>query len=119
MLTFFKGRCKSAFHAYLENVMDDVETNLLNKFSVKASSIMTNCTWEKFGDRMAMEGGRQFGLFDELMCFFASMNMYSSQKSNAAESKEGADFLQMYTGKCKTRETGKMYKYCVTLCFAL
>ena len=69
--------------------------------------MVSSCTSEKFGERMAHKGGRQLGLFDELLSFFATMNMYSMQKCQASESKEGSDFLQMYTGKSKSR-----HRYC-------
>ena len=64
------------------------------------------CTWDKFGDIMANSGGRSIGLFDELVSFFTTMNMYSSAKMQLSDSKEYQDFLQIYTGKTKTRETG-------------
>ena len=102
------GRCKSAFHLFLENIMDDVEKKMYQDFGVKGNSLLSSCTWEKFGERMAHEGGRQLGLFDELLSFFATMNMYSNQKCQVSESKEGSDFLQMYTGKAKSRETGEV-----------
>ena len=47
------------------------------------------------------------GLFDELLSFFSTMNMYSSVKMQVSDTKEYQDFLQMYTGKAKTRETRK------------
>ena len=50
--------------------------------------------------------GCSIGLFDELVSFFTTMNMYSSAKMQLSDSKEYQDFLQMYTGKTKTCETG-------------
>ena len=47
------------------------------------------------------------GLLDELLSFFSTMNMYSSVKMQMSDTKEYQDFLQMYTGKAKTRETCK------------
>ena len=47
------------------------------------------------------------GLFDELLSFFSTMNMYSSVKMQVSDTKDYQDFLQMYTGKAKTRETRK------------
>lgn len=73
--------------------------------------MLTNCTWEKFGDIMAQAGGRQLGLFDELTSFFASMNMYSSQKGQVSNTKEYTDLLQIFTGKNRTRETGNKYSF--------
>ena len=45
------------------------------------------------------------GPFDELMSFFATMNMYSSHKLHISDTREYQDFLQLFTGKSKTRET--------------
>jgi hypothetical protein len=47
------------------------------------------------------------------LCHFsqACMNMYSSAKLQVSDTKEYQDFLQMYTGKTKTRETGNVYVY--------
>ena len=70
---------------------------------------LPHCTWDKFGDILANSGGRCVGLFDELVSFFATMNMYSSTKMQLSDTKEYQDFLQMYTGKTKTRETGIGY----------
>ncbi|CAB3997257.1 Hypothetical predicted protein [Paramuricea clavata] len=66
---------------------------------------LPHCTWDKSGDILANSGGRSIGLFDELIAFFATMNMYSSSKMQFSDTKEYQDFLQMYTGKSKTRET--------------
>lgn len=103
---FDVGRCKSAFHLWLETIIEDVEDKIKTKGETPKDIILTNCTWEKFGDRLADAGGRQLGLFDEIVGFFATMNMYSSQKNQVSDTKEYQDFLQMYTGKSKTRETG-------------
>ena len=65
------------------------------------------CTWDKFGDILANSGARSFGLFDELVSLFTTMNMYSSSKMQVSDTKEYQDFLQMFTGKTKTRETSK------------
>ena len=65
------------------------------------------CTWDKSGDILANSGARSFGLFDELVSFFTTMKMYSSSKMQVSDTKEYQDFLQMFTGKTKTRETSK------------
>ena len=87
--------------------MDNVEQLLKKKGKPPKAMILTTCTWEKFGDILADAGGRQFGLFDELCAFFQTMNMYSNQKNQMSETKEYTDFLQIFTGKTKTRETGE------------
>lgn len=106
----FIGRCKSAFHGWLANLMEAVENKVREKKQQPKEMILTTCTWEKFGDRLADAGGRQLGLFDEIVGFFATMNMYSSQRCQVSDTKEYQDFLQMFTGKSKTRETGNKTK---------
>lgn len=69
--------------------------------------VLPHCIWDKFGDLLANSGGRSLGLFDEVMSFFSTMNMYSSVKMQVSDTREYQDFLQMFTGKAKTRETGK------------
>ena len=69
---------------------------------------MPHCTWDKFGDILANSGARRVGLFDELVSFFSIMNMYSATKLQVSNTTEYQDFLQMYAGKAKTRETGML-----------
>jgi len=67
------------------------------------------CTWDKFGEILADGGGRSLGLFDELMSFFSTMNMYLmylSNKMQVSDTCEYQDFWQLFTGKSKSRETG-------------
>lgn len=71
------------------------------------SMILPHCTWDEFGEILADGGGRLLGLFDELMSFLTTMNMYSSNKMQVSDTREYQDFLQPFTGKSKTRETGK------------
>ena len=68
--------------------------------------IFPHCTWDMFGEIMANNGGRIYGLFDELVSFFSTMNMYSSSKGSVQENRECQVFLKLFTGKAKTRETG-------------
>jgi hypothetical protein len=69
--------------------------------------ILPHCTWEKFGEILATNGGRIYGLFDELVSFFSTMNSNSSAKGQVQDNREYQDFLKMFTGKAKTRETGE------------
>ena len=71
------------------------------------SPLLPHCTWDKFGDLLAQNGGKIYGLFDELISFFSSMNMYSASKSAVQDNREYQDFLQLFTGKAKNRETSK------------
>ncbi len=99
------GRCKSAFHRFLENLMEKVEDRLRTQEKKRRQMILPHCTWEKFGEILANNGGRIYGLFDELVSFFSTMNMYSSAKGQVQDNREYQDFLKMFTGKAKTRET--------------
>ena len=69
--------------------------------------LLPHYTWDKFGELLANSGGRILGLFDELLSFFSTMNMYSSCRMQVTDSREYQDFLQLYTGKAKARETRK------------
>lgn len=60
---------------------------------------------------MAIGGGRQIGLFNELTAFFSSMNMYSAQKKQPSDTPQYQDFLKMHNGNSKTRETSKSIQY--------
>lgn len=107
---FYTGRCKSTFHQFLADLMERMKTEVALKHEQAKNVFLPHCTWDKFGEILANSGGRSFGLFDELTAFLSTMNMYLSVKSQVSDSKEYQDFLQMYTGKTKTRETGK-YDY--------
>ena len=70
--------------------------------------LLPHCTWDKFGEILSENGTRSLGLFDELMSVFATMNMYSSHKMQLSDTREFQDFLQLFTGKSKTHETGNL-----------
>lgn len=111
LVTFFfnsgLGRCKSTFHQFLTDVMERVRVAVANLGEQPKTMFLPHCTWDKFGEILANAGGRSFGLFDELTAFFSTMNMYSSVKMQISDTKEYQDFLQLFTGKSKTRETSK------------
>ena len=79
-----------------------------NRSYGKSSNFSGTEKRDKFGDILANSGGRSLGLFDELTAFFSTMNMYSSVKMQISDTREYQDFLQMYTGKSKSRETSKL-----------
>lgn len=107
IIFYFIGRCKSAFHEFLSDILELV-ADRVEVHGVKAKQmVLPHCTWDKFGELLAESGGRSLGLFDELMSFFSTMNMYSSHKLQISDTREYQDFLQLFTGKAKTRETGK------------
>lgn len=106
-LIFSVGRCKSTYHQFLFEIMEKVRLKAAAKGMQPRTVFLPHCTWDKLGEIMANAGGRCMGLFDELLSFFSTMNMYSSVKMQVSDTKEYQDFLQMYTGKAKTRETSK------------
>jgi hypothetical protein len=87
-------------------LVEKVENRLKTLNHKRRQMILPHCTWEKFGEILAINGGRIYGLFDELISFFSTMNMYSSAKGQVQDNREYQDFLKMFTGKAKTRETG-------------
>ena len=91
--------------------MDKVKDAIMMRGECVKPIFLPHCTWDKFGDIMANSGARSFGLFDELVSFFSTMNMYSTNKMQVSDNKEYQDFLQMYTGKAKTRETSKLHSF--------
>ena len=82
-----------------------MEVNLQAPESQKRVMILPHCTWDKFGEILAHNGGRIYALFDELISFFSTMNMYSSSRAAVQDNREYQDFLKMFTRKSKTRET--------------
>ncbi|XP_015776962.1 PREDICTED: uncharacterized protein LOC107354970 [Acropora digitifera] len=84
------GRCKSAFHEFLSDILDLV-----------ADKVREQCSSTKANGLAPLH----LGLFDEVMSFFSTMNMYSSVKMQVSDTREYQDFLQMFTGKAKARET--------------
>jgi hypothetical protein len=86
---------------------DDLPEDVPKSQILNRTLILPHCTWDKFGEIMANNGGRIYGLFDELVSFFSTMNMYSSSKATVQDNREYQDFLKMFTGKVKTRETGE------------
>lgn len=89
----------------MHDILDKVNQEVQAQGNQTKPMIMPHCTWDKFGDILANSGA---GLFDELVSFFSTMNMYSATKLQVSNTKEYQDFLQMYTGKAKTRETGML-----------
>ena len=84
--------------------MEKVEDSLRTQEKKRRQMILPHCTWEKFGEILANNGGRIYSLFDKLVSF-STMNMYSSAKGQVQDNREYQDFLKMFTGKVKTRET--------------
>jgi len=91
--------------------MEKVQIAVALKREQTKSIFLPHCTWDKFGEILANSGARSYGLFDELTAFFSTMDMYSSVKMHVSDTKEYQDFLQMFTGKSKTCETGNYFRY--------
>jgi len=105
---YYLGRCKSTFHQFLNNILDKVNQEVKAQGNQAEPMILPHSTWDKFGDMLANSGDHRVGLFDELVSFFSTMNMYSATKLQVSDTKEYQDFLQMYTGKAKTRKKGML-----------
>jgi hypothetical protein len=91
----------------LGKILDDVKSKVEEHPEKRRRSfVLPHCTWDKFGDILANNGGKVIGLFDEFVSFFSTMNMYSASKTQVQDNREYQDFLQMFTGKAKNRETG-------------
>lgn len=108
MLTYClpTGRCKSALHEFLSQMLEQVADKVRVKREKPRQMVLPHCTWDTFGELLSENGARSLGLFDELMSFFATMNMYSSHNMQLSDTREFQDFLQLFTGKTKTRKTG-------------
>ena len=85
------------------------KANALCQVTSLKTLLLPHCTWDKFGDIMANNGGKIMGLFDELVSFFSTMNMYSATKGQVQDNREYQDFLQLFTGKAKNRETSMLH----------
>lgn len=70
------GRFKSTFHHFLNNELEKVNKEVQEEGKEPKPMQLPHCTWEKFGDILANSGARCIGLFDELVSFFLTMNMY-------------------------------------------
>lgn len=102
------GRCKSAFQEFLLDVLDQVAC----KVKSKGKPVKANPASSHMGQIWGWNGGgRALGLFDEIISFFSTMNMYSSTKMQISDTREYQGFLQMYTGKAKIRETCMCFSY--------
>ena len=101
------GRCKSALHNFVEKLVEKMEEKLDHPASQDhpRTMLLPHCTWDKFGEILAQNGGRIYALFDELTSFFSTMNMYSSSRAAVQDNREYQDFLKMFTGKSKSRAT--------------
>lgn len=82
------GRCKSTFHQFLYEVMEKVQLKAETKGMKPKTVFLPHCTWDKFGEILANSGGRCMGLFDEMLSFFSTMNMYSSVKMQVSDTRE-------------------------------
>jgi hypothetical protein len=56
-------------------LVEKVENRLKTLNHKRRQMILPHCTWEKFGEILAINGGRIYGLFDELISFFSTMNI--------------------------------------------
>ena len=74
------GRSKSAFHKFLTDLLEPVVDRVELQGVKSRNMILPHCTRDKFGELLADSGAHSLGLFDELISFFSTMNVYSSHK---------------------------------------
>ena len=103
------GQNESAFHQYLIDTMNVVQCMADKRHhNLKVESMcIPHCTRDKFWDTLRNSGARSFGLFDDLMSFFDTMNVYSTTQENISNIKEYQDFLELFRGRPKLRENSK------------
>ena len=97
------GSTKSSLYHYLNNVLQQVR----RKSGCTASHpawLLGDTTCEKMGDKMAENGGRLLGLYDELTTFLTQLNLYRGKGLSLTH--EMAIFLQLYNGHAWTHATG-------------
>jgi len=58
---------------------------------------------------MAINGGRILCLSDELMSFFTTTSLFSIGKGKTCNDTNQAEFLSMFNGGSKRRETSKIF----------
>ena len=93
---------KSSLYDYLNNVLQQVR----RKSGCTASHppwLLDDAMYEKMGDKMAKNGGRLLGLYDELTTFLTQLNLYRGKGSSLTH--EMAVFLQLYNGHSWTHAT--------------
>ena len=99
------GSTKSALFQYLRSIL--IRTRGKCRYTSRDPAwLVGDATCEKMGDLMAANGGRLFGLYDELATFLTQLNLYRGKRLSLSH--ELALFLQLYNGHSWTRATGKL-----------
>lgn len=104
------GSGKSSLYKYLV----DLANNIRRKCGCSQEDpawFVGDATFEKMGEQMSHNGGRLFGLYDELSTFLTQINLYRGK--GLSVSHELALFLQLYNGNSWSRHTGTY------ICFVL
>ena len=91
------GCGKSPSCAFITNLLQQVRA----KFNESSAWQIEDSTFEKMGELMSCNGGRIFGIYDELT---TQINVYCGR--GLADSHELSLFLQLYNGQGWTRNTG-------------
>ncbi|XP_020605005.1 uncharacterized protein LOC110043843 [Orbicella faveolata] len=71
-LVISTGRCKSAFHEFLSQILEKVADKVEVRGHKARQMLLPHCTWDKFGEILSENGARSLGMFDELMSFFCN-----------------------------------------------
>ena len=101
------GSTKSSLYHYLNSVLQQVRRRSGCTASHPAW-LLGGATCEKMGDKMAENGGRLLGLYDELTTFLTQLNLYRGKGLSLTH--EMAVFLQLYNGHAWTHATGNTVK---------
>ena len=102
-INMLTGSTKSSLYHYLHSLLQKVR----RKSGCTASHpawLLGDATCEKMGDKMALNGGRLLGLYDELTTFLTQLNLYRGKGLSLTH--EMAVFLQLYNGHSWTHATG-------------
>ena len=86
IIYLFIGRCKSALHHFLETLIEQMPEGTPR--GSERTIMLPHCTWDKFGEILATNGARLYGLFDEMISFFSTMNMCPSSRSSVQDNRE-------------------------------
>lgn len=110
-MTFFfisgLRRCESTFHQFLTDMMERLRVTVANLGEQPKHPTAHGTSSEK--SWQMQEAVYLAYLMNSLRFSQPRTYMYSSEKMQISDTKEYQDFLQLFTGKSKTRETSKFY----------
>jgi hypothetical protein len=96
------GSTMSSLCHYLNSIVMKIRHKCEYK-QVDPEWLLGDCTCEKMGDLMSLNGGSLLGLFDELSTFLTQLNIYRGK--GIILSHDISLFLQLYNGHAWNRST--------------